>query len=178
MWLIGGEDAQRTAGAAVLGRAAAEVLGPLEQRQHILVAPAGVAEMRPRVVVLRWPRTWNIPLTELEPPSTLPRGMSSRRPLQPGCGTVVYAQSSGLPQSSQSRPGSWIAGFSSIPPASITHTRAPASTRRRATTAPPLPEPTTITSYGSATRRSYDARAGASSSNAATSWSVAEKNGA
>ena len=46
--------------------------------------------------------------------------MSSRRPLHPACGTVVYAQSSGPPHSSQSRPGSWIAGFSSTPPASIT----------------------------------------------------------
>jgi hypothetical protein len=45
-----------------------------------------------------------------------------------------------------SRGGSWMAGFSSAPPASTSTTRTPASTSRRATTAPPDPEPTTTTS--------------------------------
>src|SRR5262245_56370633 len=100
--------------------------------------------------------------------------MSSSRPLHPGCGTVVYAQSSAQPQSSHRRPGSWIAGFSSAPPASITHTLIPASTRRRATTAPPLPEPITTTSNESATGRSYGvATRGGPTTSASAAWTRA-----
>ena len=45
------EHVQRTAGPVVLAGAAVEVLRPLEQRQHVVVAPAVVPEVRPRVVV-------------------------------------------------------------------------------------------------------------------------------
>ena len=46
-------DVQRTAGAVHLGGAPLVVLGPLEQRQHVLVAPARAAPVAPAVVVER-----------------------------------------------------------------------------------------------------------------------------
>ena len=71
---------------------------------------------------------------------------ASRRPAAWGCGTVSKAQSSSLSHSSWTRPGSWMAGLTSGPPASSSRTRASRSTRRRAATAPAEPEPTTMTS--------------------------------
>ena len=38
-------------------------------------------------------RTWYIPFTAEDPPSTLPPGHPIERPCAPGCGTVSYAQS-------------------------------------------------------------------------------------
>ena len=38
-------------------------------------------------------RTWYMPFTADEPPSTLPPGHPIERPCAPGCGTVEYAQS-------------------------------------------------------------------------------------
>ena len=46
-------DPQHAVAAAELVRAAVEAFHPLEDRQHVLVAPAAVAELRPVVVVLR-----------------------------------------------------------------------------------------------------------------------------
>ena len=46
-------DAQQAVAAAELVRAAVVALHPLEDRQHVLVAPAAVAELRPVIVVLR-----------------------------------------------------------------------------------------------------------------------------
>jgi hypothetical protein len=84
-----------------------------------------------------------IPFIVLVPPRTFPRGQHSRRPWQASCGSVCHAQSCGEYGSSGQRPGSWMAGLSSRLPASSNATVAPASTRRRATTEPPEPEPTT-----------------------------------
>ncbi len=51
MGLVPRHHAQGAALPVVVGRAAVEVLGALEEGKHVLVAPAGVAEVGPRVVV-------------------------------------------------------------------------------------------------------------------------------
>ncbi len=49
--LVVGHHVHRAAGSVVLGSATVEVLRALEERQHVVVAPAGIAEVGPRVVV-------------------------------------------------------------------------------------------------------------------------------
>ncbi len=51
MRLVLRQHVRRPAGAVERRRAAVEVLGALEQRQHVVERPARVAEIRPRVVV-------------------------------------------------------------------------------------------------------------------------------
>ncbi len=55
MRLVAREHVQRPAAAVKRGLAPVEVLRALEQGQHVLVAPARVAEVRPRVVVAAVP---------------------------------------------------------------------------------------------------------------------------
>ena len=49
-------------------------LGLLEQRQHVGVAPAGIAELPPVVVIRRLAAHMTMALTELDPPKSRPRG--------------------------------------------------------------------------------------------------------
>src|SRR3954470_2492851 len=65
-----------------------------------------------------------MPLSELEPPSTLPRGHWCTSPPLCACGVVSYAQSTSVPQSAGHIGGWWIASSVSGPPASRTTTRA------------------------------------------------------
>ncbi len=48
-------DRQRTAGAVILTRAALLVFRPLEIRQHVVIAPTGIAVLTPAVVILVLP---------------------------------------------------------------------------------------------------------------------------
>ena len=85
-------------------------------------------------------------LTELEPPSTLPRGWYPRRPFRPGCGTVWKAQlACPFFASSASPAGQWISTLRSGGPASSKATFTPGSSLRRAASTHPAEPPPTIT---------------------------------
>ena len=85
-----------------------------------------------------------MPLIELEPPMTRPRGHSMRRSPVPFSGSVVKFQlTSGLRISERMPAGIWIIGCQSLGPASSRITDAPVSDRRDATTQPAEPAPTT-----------------------------------
>src|SRR3954451_17661325 len=87
-----------------------------------------------------------MPLSELDPPRTLPRGHWWTSPPLCSCGVVSYAQSTSVPQSVGHIGGWWIASSVSGPPASSTATRASASSDSRAATAHPA-EPAPITTW-------------------------------
>jgi hypothetical protein len=65
--LVVGGHAEQTAGAVVLGLAAAEVLRPLEQREDVLVTPSLAAVGRPRVVVAAVPADVDHPVQAARP---------------------------------------------------------------------------------------------------------------
>src|SRR4051795_7648699 len=102
-----------------------------------------------------------MPLSELEPPSTLPRGHWCTSPPLCACGVVSYAQSTSVPQSAGHIGGWWIASSVSgppppgggapppagpPPPARGTTRRAPPPPPSRAATAHPA-EPAPITTW-------------------------------
>ena len=155
--LVARDHRQRPAGAVVLVRPAVEVLGALEERQHVVVAPAVVPERTPSRRSRRGGRarrsSRSARSTRRAPSRAASAARARRtRPAEPS-GSPSPARES---QSSNSRAGSWIAGFSSGRPASRSSTLAPASTSRRATTAPAEPEPTTTTSAVDVTSVSLD----------------------
>ena len=85
-----------------------------------------------------------MPLIELEPPMTRPRGHSMRRSPVPFSGSVVKFQlTSGLRISDRIPAGMWIIGCQSVGPASSSTTDAPVSLRRAATVQPAEPAPKT-----------------------------------
>ena len=63
-------------------------LDALQIREHVLVAPAGVAEIVPMVVLGGLSRTHSMPLMVDEPPSTRPRGQNILRLPRLACGSV------------------------------------------------------------------------------------------
>ena len=67
-------DGERPAGPVQRVRPALLVLGAPEIRQHILEAPAGIAELSPVIEILRLTADIEQAIDELDPPSTLPRG--------------------------------------------------------------------------------------------------------
>ncbi len=81
--------------------------------------------------------------SELEPPSTRPRGKRSRRSPRPGSASLHSPQSNRLSCSWRNASGMWITGSLSGGPASITATRTSRSSpRRAANTQPAEPAPT------------------------------------
>src|SRR5579862_124541 len=86
-------------------------------------------------------------LIDDEPPITLPRAHSMRRPFIPGSGSEKYIQSCMRLMSMRPQPsGMWIQGSRSQPPASSTSTR-PSSLSRFASVQPAEPAPTIMKSY-------------------------------
>ena len=85
-----------------------------------------------------------MPFSELEPPSTLPRGQYSWRPAACFCGVVMTAQSLGPMRSAGQPWGLWMLGSESTPPASMMCTVWPASSSRLATALPAEPAPMTM----------------------------------
>ena len=83
---------------------------------------------------------------ELDPPSTLPRGIGILRSLVFGSGTVSKHQLTlGRSIIFQNPTGMWINGLQSRPPASSRRTELPESRLKRfATTQPAEPAPTTM----------------------------------
>ncbi len=66
--LVARADVQGAARPVVGRRAAVEVLGPLEERKHVLVAPAIVADVGPRVVIAAMPARVDHPVERAGPP--------------------------------------------------------------------------------------------------------------
>ena len=85
-----------------------------------------------------------MPLMELDPPSTLPRGMGIVRLWVFSSGTVSKHQFTlGRAIIFQKPTGTWMSGLQSRPPASSSSTELPASALRRlARTQPADPAPT------------------------------------
>jgi hypothetical protein len=89
-----------------------------------------------------------MPLTELDPPSTLPRTCGICRPSAEACGVVVKPQSNrflicGTECMTATRPGVRTILDRSAPPASSSTTLAPDAASRPATMQPDEPAPTT-----------------------------------
>ena len=86
-----------------------------------------------------------MPLMELEPPSTLPRGMGILRLAVPSSGVVSKHQFTlGRSIIFQKPTGTWMSGLQSRPPASNSSTVwRPLAVRRLASTQPAEPAPTT-----------------------------------
>jgi hypothetical protein len=82
---------QRALIAVIRVRAALLPLGPLEQRQHLVPAPAGIAHLRPAVVILRLPAHVEQPVERRRPAQHLAARPVERAPVQPriGFGTVA-----------------------------------------------------------------------------------------
>ena len=96
MRLVGGGHTQRTAGAVVLGCPAAEVLGALEERQDVVVAPARAAKLGPAVVVAAMAADVDHPVQRARAAEHLAAwdvDLADRR--SRAAGRCVYAQSSG-----------------------------------------------------------------------------------
>src|ERR1700680_4538290 len=89
-----------------------------------------------------------MPLIELEPPSTLPRGQNTLRPLAPASGSVSKHQlTDGAAKVLPKPSGIGIQRLVSSPPASSKITRVPGSSESRAATVQPAePAPTTMKS--------------------------------
>ena len=162
MRLVAREHVQRPARAVVGGRAPVEVLRALEQRQHVVVAPAVVAEVRPGVVVAAMPARVDHPVQRARSAQHL-----AARPVQlaPGARGLRHRPVApvllAVPELEQPRR---IVDRRVVVrrrrPRAMT-TSAPASTSRRATTAPPDPEPTTMTSATDGMPLSFPAISGA-----------------
>src|SRR5579859_4630378 len=89
-----------------------------------------------------------MPLIDEEPPSTLPRGQNTLRPLAPASGSVSKHQlTDGSAKVLPKPSGMWIQRLVSSPPASSKITRVPGSSERRAAIVQPAePAPTTMKS--------------------------------
>ena len=138
-------DLERPALAAHLGIAALHVvLGLLEVGQHVVVAPAAAAHLRPAVEIGR--RAAHI---EHAVDRARAAHDAAARPFHaplavPFSGSVVKFQlTSGFLISERMPAGIWIIGCQSLGPASSRITDAPVSDRRDATTHPAEPAPTT-----------------------------------
>jgi len=62
----------------VLARAEKMIFQPPEVRQHVVIAPAGEAELAPMIVIGACPRIEIMALMADEPPITLPRDRPAR----------------------------------------------------------------------------------------------------